>query len=191
MLRPPHEWPALPHLPRDPLDLLHRSVRRIPIRRPQPPAQDVRTRRDINRQKAIAVVVAVEEPAFLPTVQRIVGHVHVQHDLLGRLGIAVQEQFHQQDVFAQAVVVIDVFVSERKAKQALGEEALQGMLAVTGIAVISEAGCQTPGSGRRAGRRPAAAGPRHRRTSGRRQSGAHFPTALIEEIDCDTVCVLG
>ena len=51
----------------------------------------------------------------------------------------------QQVVFAQAVVVIDVFAAEREAKQALGEEALQGMLVSTGIAVISEAGCQTPG----------------------------------------------
>ena len=42
-------------------------------------------------------------------------------------------------------MVIDVFVAVREAKQALGEEALQGMLAATGIAVISEAGCQMPG----------------------------------------------
>ena len=51
----------------------------------------------------------------------------------------------QQVVFAQAVVIIDVFVAECDAKQALGEEAPQGILAVTGIAVISEACCQTPG----------------------------------------------
>ena len=50
------------------------------------------------------------------------------------------------------------YAEQLRAKQALGEEALQGMLAATGIAVISEAGCQTPGSGRRAGRRPAPAG---------------------------------
>lgn len=42
-------------------------------------------------------------------------------------------------------MIIDVFVAEREAKQALGEEAPQGMLAATGIAVISEAGCQMPG----------------------------------------------
>ncbi|MCY4587809.1 MAG: hypothetical protein OXB98_17365 [Bryobacterales bacterium] len=42
-------------------------------------------------------------------------------------------------------MIIDVFVAEREAKQTLDEEAPQGMLAATGIAVISEAGCQMPG----------------------------------------------
>ena len=38
----------------------------------------------IQRQIAVAVVVAVKEPAFLMAVQRVVGRVEVENDLLGR-----------------------------------------------------------------------------------------------------------
>ena len=41
-------------------------------------------------------VVAVEEPALLAAVQRIVGGVEIQHDLRRRGGMGLQEQVHQQ-----------------------------------------------------------------------------------------------
>jgi hypothetical protein len=39
---------------------------------------------DVERQVAVAVVVAVEEPPFLVAVQRVVGGVEIDHDLFGR-----------------------------------------------------------------------------------------------------------
>ena len=50
----------------------------------------------IQREVAVAVVIAVEETPLLPAVQRVVGRVHIQDDLLRRRGVAVQEQLHQQ-----------------------------------------------------------------------------------------------
>ena len=50
------------------------------------------TAEDVERQIAVAVVVAVEEPTFLVPVQRIVGRIEVEHDLLRRLGVGVEKQ---------------------------------------------------------------------------------------------------
>jgi hypothetical protein len=38
---------------------------------------------DVQRQIAVTVVIAVKEPAFLMPVQRIVGRVEIEDDLLG------------------------------------------------------------------------------------------------------------
>ncbi len=132
----------------------------------------------IQREVAVAVVIAVEETPLLPAVQRVVGRVHIQDDLLRRRGVAVQEQLHQQRVEplrvghdalvavlrgllggaqlepvegARAgqrmapVVVAEVLIPQRQPEQALGQQALQGMLAAAGVAVIDEAGGQAPG----------------------------------------------
>ncbi len=50
----------------------------------------------VQRQVTVAVVVTVEEAAQLMTVQRIVGRVEVQHDLLGRPRSQPQERIHQE-----------------------------------------------------------------------------------------------
>ncbi len=51
----------------------------------------------------------------------------------------------QQAVVAQPVVVAEVLIPQRQPEQALGQQALQGMLAAAGVAVIDEAGGQAPG----------------------------------------------
>ena len=50
----------------------------------------------IERQLGVAVVVAVEEAAFLMPVQRVVGGVEIENDLLGRLPVRFQEQIDKQ-----------------------------------------------------------------------------------------------
>ena len=50
---------------------------------------------DVQRQVAIAVVVAVEEPARWMTVNRIVGGIEVQDELFRRRGVESQEGFHE------------------------------------------------------------------------------------------------
>jgi len=50
----------------------------------------------IERQVAVTVVIAVEEPAFLMAVKRIVGGVEVEDDLIGRCRMRLQEQIDQQ-----------------------------------------------------------------------------------------------
>ena len=51
----------------------------------------------------------------------------------------------QQAVVAEPVVVAEVLIPEHKPEQALGRQALEGMLAPARIAVIGEAGGQPPG----------------------------------------------
>ena len=58
----------------------------------------------IERQVAVAVVVAVEEPPFLVAVQRVVGGVEIEHDLLRRLRVRVEEEVHEQRLDRRAVV---------------------------------------------------------------------------------------
>ena len=50
---------------------------------------------DIERQIAIAVVIAMEEASFLLAVQRVVGGIEVEHDLFGGL-VGLQEQIDKQ-----------------------------------------------------------------------------------------------
>ena len=56
---------------------------------PQPAAQDVFTADDKERQEAMVIVIAVEEPALLMAMDRIVGGIEVQNDLLWRLPMAL------------------------------------------------------------------------------------------------------
>ncbi len=50
----------------------------------------------VERQVAVAAVVAVEEPPFLLTVDWIVGGIEIEHDLFGRLSVRLQEDIDQQ-----------------------------------------------------------------------------------------------
>ncbi len=97
----------------------------------------------------------------------------------------------QQAVVAQPVVVAEVLIPQRQPEQALSQQALQGMLAAAGVAVIDEAGGQAPGQadalvdslqqqGATIGGHAAAV-----------KASAHLAAALIGQIDCDTVCAWG
>jgi hypothetical protein len=55
-----------------------------------------RPQKIVERQVAVAVVVALQEPALLLSVQRIVGGIEIERDLAGRLGVGIQEQVHEQ-----------------------------------------------------------------------------------------------
>ena len=94
----PGPGPASADLRHDPRQFVHRACRRIDIGRAQPGAQHVLAAGDIQRQIAVVPVVAVEEPALLATVQRIVGGVEIEYDLRRRGGMGLQEQVHQQPV---------------------------------------------------------------------------------------------
>jgi hypothetical protein len=63
---------------------------------PQTCAQHLLSAKDIERKIAIAVVVAVEESAFLFAVQRQVGGVDIEHNLLGGLGVGLEEHVHHE-----------------------------------------------------------------------------------------------
>ena len=58
----------------------------------------------IQRQIAVAVVVAVEEPGLLMAVQRVVGRVEVEDDLSGRPVVRLEEQVDEQGLDRRSVV---------------------------------------------------------------------------------------
>ena len=62
---------------------------------------------DVQRQITVAIVIAVEEAPLLMPVQRIIGGVQVQHDLLRGLRVSFKEQLHQQplDRFARGRIL--------------------------------------------------------------------------------------
>jgi hypothetical protein len=62
-------------------NFVFRPGRALDIGTPQLRAQQMLAAEDIQRQVAIAVVVAVEEASLLVAVQRIVGRIQIQHDL--------------------------------------------------------------------------------------------------------------
>ena len=51
---------------------------------------------DVERQIAVAVVVAVEKAAFLMAVQRIVGRIEIEHDRLGGFAVRIEKRVDQR-----------------------------------------------------------------------------------------------
>ena len=87
--------------------LLASMLERLSFCRQQVPATE-----DVERQIAVAVVVAVEEPAFLVSVQRIIGGIQIENDLGRRLLVGVHEQVDEQS-FDRPRVVADLVVARR------------------------------------------------------------------------------
>ena len=94
----PRLRPARTDLADDPFQLLDTARRGILVRRPQPCTQQVLTAEDVQRQIAVAAVIAVEETTLLVTVQRIIGGIQVQPDLARWLAVRFDEQIDQQTV---------------------------------------------------------------------------------------------
>ena len=91
-----HIWPAGADLPDGPLDLLHATGAGVDVGGAQLGGQQVPPAEHVERQIAVAVVIAVEKAALLVPVQRIVRGVKVEDDLLGRPFVRFQEQPRRQ-----------------------------------------------------------------------------------------------
>ena len=77
-----HLGPALAQLRHDAAHFFNRTGSRVLVGRPQPRTQQLVAGEDVQRQIAVAVVVAVEEALRLMAVERDVGRVQIEHDLL-------------------------------------------------------------------------------------------------------------
>ena len=100
----PHLRPAGADLADDARHLLDRASRGVDVGAPELGRQQMPAAEHIERQVAVAVVVAVEEPSLLVAVQRVVGGVEIEHDLLRRLRVRVEEEVHEQRLDRRAVV---------------------------------------------------------------------------------------
>src|SRR5438552_16751014 len=67
--------------------------------------QQVSAAEHVERQIAVAIVVAVEEAAFLLAMERDVGVVEIEHDLLWRPLMRLEEQIDEQRVDPRALTV--------------------------------------------------------------------------------------
>ncbi len=91
-----HPWPALADLLHNAPHLRDRSGGAGDVRGAQLGRQQMPPAEYVKRQVAVAIVIALEEPAFLVAVQRIVGGVEIEDDLLGRCRMRFQEQIDEQ-----------------------------------------------------------------------------------------------
>ena len=85
-------------------DFLDRSGAGVDVRGPELGRQEMAAAEHIQRQVAVAIVIAVEEPAFLMAVQRVVGGVEVEDDLLGRPCVRLEEEVDEQRLDRRRVV---------------------------------------------------------------------------------------
>jgi hypothetical protein len=92
----PRPWPAAADLADNAGHFLHRSGGAIDVRAAQRRRQQVPTAEDVQRQIAIAIVIAMEEPAFLLPVQGIIGGIEIKRDLCRGLGVGIEEQVDEQ-----------------------------------------------------------------------------------------------
>ena len=90
--------------------LVLRPGRGVDVRAPELRCQQMPAAEHVERQVTPAVVVAVEEPALLVAVQRIVGGVEVENDLLGRRAVRLQEDI-DEDALQRLRVVADLVVA--------------------------------------------------------------------------------
>ena len=66
----------------------------------------------IERQIAVAIVIAVEEPPLLLAVQWIIGRIEVENDLLGRSLVRLQEQVNHE-ILDRHRIVADLVIARR------------------------------------------------------------------------------
>ena len=80
----------------DARDFLNRAGAGVDVRRPELGRQQMPAAEHVKRQVAVAIIVAVEEAAFLIAVQRVVRGVEVEDDLLGRPVVRLEQQVDEQ-----------------------------------------------------------------------------------------------
>jgi hypothetical protein len=104
--------PRLADLPDDPLELVCGPVGAVGIGAAQAGDEQVLAAEDIEREVAVVAVVAVEEAAFLMTVDGVVGRVEIEDDLLGRVGVRLQEQLDEEPL-DRRLVMRDLVIARR------------------------------------------------------------------------------
>src|ERR1700689_4810819 len=104
-----HARPALADLPDDARHLLDGAITARDVCEPLASQKQVPTTEHVERQVAVLVIIAMEEPAFLRPVQRDVGVVEIQHDLTWRSLMRVEEEIDQQRIDPR-IVAIDLVI---------------------------------------------------------------------------------
>ena len=77
-------------------DLLHGAGARVDVGAAQLGREQMPAAEDVERQIAVAVVIAVKEPPLLVPMDRVVRRIQIQGDLLGRPRMRLQEEVDEQ-----------------------------------------------------------------------------------------------
>src|SRR6266581_1287023 len=86
--------PRRSHLRYDTLDLFQATCGRIGVRGPQTRTQQMLTGKNVERQIAVVVVIAMEEAVLLVPMQRHIRRVEIENDSFRSLGMGLQPQIH-------------------------------------------------------------------------------------------------
>ena len=104
--------PTAANLGDDARHLLHRAGRSVDVRAPQLGGQQMAPAEHVERQVAVAVVIAVEEPPLLLAVHRIVGRIEIKDDLVRCSLVRLQEQVDEQPLDGHRIVT-DLVIARR------------------------------------------------------------------------------
>jgi hypothetical protein len=99
-----HPRPAGADLPDDARGLLDCPGRAVDVGPAQFGGQQMPAAEDIERQIAVAVVIAVEKAPFLMPVQRVVGGVEIENDLLRRSGMGIEKEVDKNPLDRRQIV---------------------------------------------------------------------------------------
>ena len=105
--------PARADLRHDAGDLLHRPGARVDVGLAKLRRQQMAAAEHVERQIAVAVVIALEEAALLMAVQRVVGGVEVEDDLLRRAAMRLHEKVDRQPLDHRRIVA-DLVIAGRQ-----------------------------------------------------------------------------
>ena len=134
-------------LPADPGDdachLLDRAIAAGDVGAPLPGQQQVPAAEHVERQVAELIIIAMEEAAFLPAVQRDVGVVEVEHDLARRTVMRLQEKLDQQFINPRPVAIDLVIFRSVAPRRVL--QTIERALARQSLAVRPQHRMQLPG----------------------------------------------
>jgi hypothetical protein len=102
----------------DPLDLGHRARRGVDVGAAQLGREQVPAAEHVERQIAVAVVVAMEEAAFLMAMQRVIGGVEIKDDPARRDDLAAQEEVDEQALDRRRIVA-NLVITARSRRRVL------------------------------------------------------------------------
>ena len=92
-------------------DFLNRAGAGVDVRRPELGREQMPAAEHVKRQVAVAIIVAVEEAAFLIAVQRVVRGVEVEDDLLGGRSCASSNRStNRASIAAGSCAILQYFV---------------------------------------------------------------------------------
>jgi hypothetical protein len=128
-----HPPPFLADLRDNARYLFDRTVTARDVRAPLAGQQQVPTAEHVERQITVLLIIAVEEPAFLPATQRDVGVVQIKHDLAQRTIMRVEEEIHQQRIDLRSVAIYLVILRRMPPQRVL--QAIERALASQRLAV--------------------------------------------------------